>query len=129
MERRVLVIDDEAALRRLAGELIASWGYQVATAEDALTGIKLLMAEPVDLVVTDYHTPRGCGLDVLGWLRSQDRGTPVFMVSGSWTEQEEARARLMGAKTFEKPCDWGELRRQMAEALKPASADSGRRGT
>jgi DNA-binding NtrC family response regulator len=87
MAHRVLVIDDDAAFRRLTREFVESWGCQVATAEDVLTGIRALAAEPADLVVSDYHTPRGCGLDLLNWVRVHDRRVPVFMVSGSWTDR------------------------------------------
>ncbi len=67
---RVLVADDDPAIRDLACLLISERGHQVMTAEDGLEAIALLETDALALVVTDYTMPMENGLGVCRAVRS-----------------------------------------------------------
>jgi CheY-like chemotaxis protein len=60
----VLVVDDEPAIRELAGLFFEDLGARVLTAEDGLTALDLLAVEPIDLLFTDVRMPGMDGIDL-----------------------------------------------------------------
>src|SRR5919106_458212 len=82
-EARVLVVDDEEALRRLLGRMLASGGHDcelVGTAEDALDALR---SGEFDVVLCDVHLPGASGLDVVRLLLAEQSETAVVMMSGA----------------------------------------------
>ncbi|PYM54347.1 MAG: hypothetical protein DMD79_24730, partial [Candidatus Rokuibacteriota bacterium] len=65
MTPRLLVIDDEPAMRETVCELLRFLGYDVEAARDEADGLARLARERFDLVVTDLHMPHLDGWDVL----------------------------------------------------------------
>lgn len=66
--RRVLVVEDDAAVRRLIATIVRRLGLEVDTAEDGIVAIERLQAGPYDLVVLDLMMPRMDGLSFLNEL-------------------------------------------------------------
>ena len=69
----ILVVDDEAQLRRLLAEYLSDEGYSVETAPDGLHAVEALAARNFELVLSDVRMP---GLDGLGLLAQISRGHP-----------------------------------------------------
>ena len=83
---RVVVIDDEEALRNLLRDLLTLGGHQVWTAEDGNTGLELVAELNPDIVFTDLGMPAISGWEVVEGVKTSYPDTPVVMVTG-WGEQ------------------------------------------
>ncbi|HXE57735.1 MAG TPA: sigma-54 dependent transcriptional regulator [Gemmatimonadales bacterium] len=105
MTYRILIVDDEANIRRMLGALLRAEGYQV---EEAASGNAALLAleraEP-DAIFLDLMMPPGPdGLETLGAVRQRGSEAPVIMMSGQAQLSHAVRAVQMGAFQFlEKP--------------------------
>ena len=88
---RVLVVEDDAALRRQLREAIEQAGYAVDDASDGESGEFLGATEPYDAVVLDLGLPKLDGLSVLKRWRAEGIKTPVLILTarGAWTERVE----------------------------------------
>ncbi|MEG3087443.1 sensor histidine kinase [Sphingomonas sp. PB4P5] len=91
---RVLYIDDDAGLRRLAAKSLARRGYAVTLAEGGVQGCALAAAEPFDLIAVDHYMPGMDGLETLAQLRTLPAIPPVVYVTGS----EEGRIAVAALK-------------------------------
>jgi CheY-like chemotaxis protein len=122
--RRILVIDDDAAIRELWADFLGVLGYEVVTAVDGTDGLARLDAT-CDLVLSDVHMPGLSGWDVVDALRRQGHGTPVILVTGSRTLDDVHRAQSAGVTLLNKPVGLRELRAAIQRALErgPAPAN------
>lgn len=77
----VLVVDDEAASRRLAVRVLAMHGYRCSTAANARDALAALDAEVPDVVVTDMSMPGGSGLELIGSIGELHPGVATVMVT------------------------------------------------
>lgn len=101
----VLLIDDEANIRRMVGALLAGEGYDVRAAADGASGIALALENEPDVALVDLMMPGDTdGMAVLRTLREQRSELPVIMMSGRAGLSDAVRATKLGAFTFlEKP--------------------------
>ena len=83
---RLLVVEDDAAMRELHALVLNLQGYQVETACDGAAGLERLAEEEFDLVVTDRAMPNLDGVSMVLALRSAGSNIPIIMVSGSLAE-------------------------------------------
>jgi len=67
----ILVVEDDASLRRLTQVQLDKLGYTTRVAADVPGGLEILRREPVDLVICDLHLPGESGLDLLRKVRAQ----------------------------------------------------------
>lgn len=81
---RLLVIDDNPAIREVTSAILAEQGYAVLTAEDGRQALDLLPEFHPDLVVTDLRMPRMSGFELLKILREHFPRLPVIAVSGEF---------------------------------------------
>jgi len=105
MTTRILIVDDEANIRRMVGALLKSEEFEVA---EAANGNAALLAIPdvhPDIILLDLMMPPGPdGLATLERIRAADRDVPVIMMSGKAQLADAVRAVQMGAFQFlEKP--------------------------
>jgi CheY-like chemotaxis protein len=110
--RRVLVVDDEVAIRMICAINLEAEGFSVIEASDGSEGLELARSECPDLIVTDVKMPRCDGFEFAESLRrdEQTREIPVVFMSGCPDEVHETRARGLGALAFlSKPFDPKEL--------------------
>ncbi len=77
----ILVVEDDASLRRLTQVQLVKLGYEVRAAGDLSEGLKILHDEPVDLVICDLHLPQGSGLDLLKKVRAESPETKFVIVT------------------------------------------------
>lgn len=100
---RILVVDDTATIRSIAGEILASGGYQVLKAADGMEALKLARQEHPDLILLDLVMPQMTGLDVVREIRKIPRlqNTPILIMTGIVPEKElRADLRAHGVTDF-----------------------------
>jgi two-component system nitrogen regulation response regulator NtrX len=104
MKARVLVIDDEPAIRDTLRMILEYEGHEVLVSGSGQEGLALAERDAPDLVFLDIKMPGLDGLDVLGRLRSQNESLPVVMISAHGTAATALEAGRLGAFRFiEKP--------------------------
>jgi len=110
--KRILVIDDEAKLRKQFAALLSLEGFTVIEARNGREGVELARKENPDLVVCDITMPEMNGHRVLETLRSEARTAhlPFIFLTG-WNEQEDLRTGMnLGADDYlVKPVDPAEF--------------------
>lgn len=114
---RVLVVDDDATIRRSIATALGRAGFAVTTAEDAVPAMQLV--EAFDLVVVDYNMATATGADVVKHFKSRF-GNSVYCVvlSGEDDEELTAHCRAAGADVVMlKPALPAELRRALTAGL------------
>jgi len=116
---RVLVVDDEPAIRIALKGLLDKQGYDVATAASGDEAIAALAREPADLVLVDLALGAGkSGLDVLAASREALPGTPVILMTAHGSEKVAVQAMKAGAHDYvPKPFDNDEMRLVVERAL------------
>ena len=103
---KILVIDDEAAIRGALKEILEYESYEVSEAEDGITGIKLAEKENFDLIFCDIKMPKMDGIEVLEKLKEKGIETPVVIITGHGTVETAVEALKKGAYDFiQKPLD------------------------
>jgi two-component system, NtrC family, nitrogen regulation response regulator NtrX len=101
---RILVVDDETAIRDSLRMTLDYDGYECLTAATGQEALALVEREPPDLVLLDVKMPGMDGLDVLGRLRALNDSLPVVMISAHGTPSTAVEAIRKGALDFlEKP--------------------------
>jgi DNA-binding NtrC family response regulator len=102
----ILVVDDEANIRRSLRSTLEAEGFGVLDAESAEKALEILAAEPVDLALFDIRLPGMDGLTLLDKARELWRDLPVVVMSGHAELAEAVDAMKRGATDFlEKPFD------------------------
>ena len=83
MSTKILIIDDEANIRRMVGSLLKSEGFEVAEAPNGNAGLLAIPEVHPDLILLDLMMPPGPdGLATLERIRATDTDIPVIMMSG-----------------------------------------------
>ena len=104
MKPRVLIIDDEDAVRSSLKMIFEYEGYEVLLAANGPVGLKIAEQEAPDLVFLDVKMPQMDGLEVLKRLKERDGSPPVVILSGHGTVKTAVEAVKLGAWDFiEKP--------------------------
>jgi CheY-like chemotaxis protein len=83
---RILVIDDEDAVREVLTDILTEAGHTVRRAESGAQGLALCAGQRFDLVITDLSMPGMSGWEVAAALNAQHPGTAIGLVTG-WGEQ------------------------------------------
>src|SRR5689334_17659630 len=119
----VLIIDDEAQIRKLLAITLHSNDFQVLEAVTAKEGLTMVANHPPDLVLLDLGLPDESGHDVLRHLREWYTN-PVIILSVQSSEEDIVRALDNGANDYLiKPFRTGELMARIRSALRKASLD------
>jgi PAS domain S-box-containing protein len=120
---RILLVEDEDGLRRLAAEVLRSAGYVVTPAADGLVALELvgLDDQPPDLVVTDVVMPRLGGVELARRLATDHPGLPVLFMTG-YVDQA-SRNGLQKADVLTKPFLVTELIARVRNVLDRAEDD------
>ena len=109
-KNKILVVDDEDALRTvLSGELVSE-GYEVRTASDGDEAMSGLQKETFDLVLLDIKMPRVNGFEVLKFIKEKHPKTKVVMLTGFADLKNAIESKKLGAEDFvSKPYDLVDL--------------------
>ena len=100
MKSRILVIDDEAAIRDSLRMILEYEDYQFLGAASGQEPLDLVQRERPDVVLLDIKMPGMDGMEVLRKLRAFDEGLPVVMISGHGTTATAVEAIRLGAIDF-----------------------------
>jgi two-component system, NtrC family, response regulator AtoC len=115
---RILIVDDESAIRFALGEAVRSWGYDPLQAGNVAQAREILAAEVPGVVLLDIDLPDGSGLDALSYIKKQRPETIVVMITGNVNVPNVVTALRGGAYDFiGKPIRLEELRVTLRNAL------------
>ena len=103
---KILIVDDEAAIRSALKEVLEYEGFSISEAPDGETALKMVLKESFDLIFCDIKMPKLDGLDFLSELKKEDIQVPVVMITGHGTIDTAVEAIKRGAYDFiQKPLD------------------------
>lgn len=122
--QRIMIVDDDAGIRRALHILLSRAGYQVTQARDGMEALRLWRNTGGDLVITDLHMPEKDGIETIVELLSHTPGIRIIAMSGGGQTRRLdllGNATMLGAVfTIEKPFTLNEMmsmvRRALAEA-------------
>src|SRR5205823_5468301 len=97
---RVVVVEDEQAIRRGVVDALRVSGYDVHEAADGAQGLEQALRLGVDLVLLDLLLPKRDGLDVLAELRKIRPTLPVIVLTARGSEEDRVRGLKMGADDY-----------------------------
>ncbi len=107
----ILIVEDEAKMRRLLELNLADDGFKTLSAGDAETGLKLLASETVDLILTDLKLPGKSGLELLQAAKQENPALPVVVVTAFGSVETAVEAMKAGASDYVlKPFSLAEIR-------------------
>ena len=119
--RKVLVIEDDAEVRRVIVESLSMLGYTVTEAPDGASGLRALSAGGHDLLVVDYAMPGLNGAEVIAQARELVGDIPVILATG-YADMAQV-GRVLGTQSIlVKPFDIATLANAVAKALPERAA-------
>jgi putative two-component system response regulator len=114
----LLVVDDDAAVRRSLSTLLASMGYTVETAESGRAALSMLVKGKFGVMLCDVRMPQLSGLEVIPSARDIDPELAIIMVSAVNEAETATQALRAGAVDYvTKPIDVDSMRESIERAL------------
>jgi len=115
---RILIVDDEQAIRELVLDVLAVDGYELHQADDGPAAQAVLARATIDVVITDLRMPRMTGLELMRWAQENHPGSAWIILSGRGTFGDAVRAVQLGA--FDFICKPTELAESLPVAVRNA---------
>ena len=112
MSATILIVDDEANLRKTLAEILGARGYSVLEADDGAAAIKILRDSTPDLIFSDWRMPQMGGEEFLRYLRGEPRlaSIPIIVITAFGSSHSAIEAVRLGAYDFvTKPFDLDEI--------------------
>jgi two-component system response regulator FlrC len=117
--RRILLVDDETAARKLYRSHLTQAGYQVVEADSGIAAVEAAEREAFDAVVMDLNMPGLDGWMALSLIKARRPQLPVIILTGAEGSDLELKAKHSGAAgLLTKPCAPELLSRTVARAVK-----------
>lgn len=124
---QVLVVDDENGPRQ-ALRLLLNEEFDVYLVAEAEKARRLLEERPVDVVITDVRMPKESGIDLLKWIKENQRETEVIILTGYGELETAMKAVEYGAFAYvEKPFDSAVMMKHVREAVESRRKEAARR--
>ncbi len=121
----VLVIEDDLFFRDVMVEALERAGFRTQAAENGSVGLKIAMAQPIDIVVTDLFMPEKEGMETIRSLRDRFAFMPILVVSGGIAGQRSdflgMSVRLGASAAISKPF----LPSELVQAVRKLAAAAG----
>ncbi len=119
IKTKILIVDDEEAIRDGCRQILSKQGYQVDCAGTAAEGLKLALKDIYDIILLDVRMPKMSGLDILKKLKDEEFiSAKIIMITGYATIPLAVEAMRYGAVNFlSKPYSAEQLREAVSEAL------------
>ena len=118
---RILIIEDEQAIRRFLRASLNSEGYDLTEAEDGKAGLKFVTSQPPDLIILDLGLPDMDGLEIIRQVREWST-VPIIVLSARGQEKDKVAALDAGADDYlTKPFGVRELLARMRVTLRRAT--------
>ena len=116
---RIVVVEDEPAIRRGLCEALRITGYDVSEAADGVMGLREATSGGIDLVLLDLMLPKKDGFEVLAELRRVCPSRPVILLTARGGESDRVRGLKMGADDYVvKPFSVSELLARVEAVLR-----------
>lgn len=102
MARRILVVEDETAIREMICFVLEQNGFQPIEAEDYDTALSLLIDPYPDLVLLDWMIPGGSGIQVIKQMKRENntRDIPIIMLTAKGEEEDKVKGLETGADDY-----------------------------
>jgi CheY-like chemotaxis protein len=114
--KTILVVDDDEAIRTLLQEELEDEGYKVLIATNARDALKIVAAEPLDLVVLDIRMPGMDGLEALPRILGIKEGLPVIM-NTAYSQYQDSFMSWAADAYVVKSSDLTELKEKIKELV------------
>ena len=124
--KRILLVEDEAAIRQMVCQALESSGFGVLEAGNGREGLELFLCQPesIDLILSDVVMPGMNGIELAGSIQSTHPETPVFLMSGFAEEIATAAGDVKPAYFIRKPFSLADLIGKVESILKAPGKDS-----
>lgn len=116
--QRILVVDDDEAVRRFIVDCLQSLGYNVDEAAEGESALRMLRKERPDLMIVDYAMPGMTGVDVVVQARTTAPGLPIILATG-YADMEAVDRVMPLDDLLRKPFRLSELAKAVRKALDP----------
>lgn len=108
--RSILIVDDEASMRKNISDLLSPLGYQILEAGNGDAGMMMFVQKKPDIIILDINLPGKNGLEVLKEIRKISVETPVIVFTAFGTSERAIEAMKIGAFDYlEKPFELDEF--------------------
>ncbi len=125
MSNKILVVDDDDALREMVGLVLNAAGYDTVFAADGINAVEVFKKEDPDLVLLDIMLPGQSGIEVCKQLRVLS-GTPIVMLTAKGDTEDVVLGLEAGADDYGvKPHNGAELLARIKARLRPVTEDGG----
>jgi two-component system response regulator MtrA len=125
VSNKILVVDDDDALREMVGLVLNAAGYHTVFAADGLSAVEVFKSEEPDLVLLDIMLPGQSGIEVCKQIRSLS-GTPIVMLTAKGETEDVVHGLEAGADDYVvKPHNGAELLARIKARLRPVAEDGG----
>jgi DNA-binding NtrC family response regulator len=123
--RKVLVVDDDAVVGKSFHRVLSeNKGYVVTTVENAHEALKQMREQSFDVVFTDIKMPGMDGVELAERVKASQPWTPVVIITGYGTTENESRAKAAGVTDFvRKPLSPEMIEQSAAHALREAAPE------
>lgn len=122
-EEKILVVDDDRAVRTMMERALVKLGYNVVIAADAGEAIEILDEEFFPLIITDLIMPGGDGAELCGRIRETNQKSVIYALSGHLGEYEVDNLEALGFDGYLiKPAKLEVLEKAIRGALGKAAA-------
>jgi CheY-like chemotaxis protein len=125
-DEKILFVDDEASLVRLATQLLEKCGYRVDGHTNPLEALKLFKTDPYefDLVITDMTMPHMTGDQLARMIQNIRPDVPIIITTGYSEKISPKKAQMMGVQDFiMKPMNYSELTKKIRKAVDQKESD------
>jgi len=114
--KTILVVDDDEAIRTLLQEELEDEGYKILVATNAREALKIIEAEPLDLVILDIRMPGMDGLEALPRILGLREGLPVIL-NTAYTQYQDSFMSWAADAYVVKSSDLSELKEKIRELV------------
>jgi len=122
---RILVVEDEPALREQLENKLRKSGYAVDSAADGEEGLYYAREYPIDLAIVDLGLPKMSGIDLIRQLRSSGKDVPVLILTARSRWQDKVEGLEAGADDYlAKPFQFEELAARIKALIRRAAGQS-----
>lgn len=103
-QTKVLMVEDDAAMREIVVHTLQTHGFQVLEAEDGKKGLDLILTQKPDIVLLDLMMPEMDGFQVLEAVRTNAdakvAGIPVIILSNLWSNKDILRTKALKVQAY-----------------------------
>ncbi|WMJ73824.1 response regulator [Cytophagaceae bacterium ABcell3] len=108
--KNILIVEDDIVFCKMLNKFLNKNSYLADDAQTAEEAIEVMQNKHYDIAIIDYRLPGKNGIELLEWIKDNQKSTKVFMVSRTDDKQIADKALQLGAKEYiNKPIDPAEL--------------------